>query len=752
MISRSIIWLLFLCFISIGFATPPHPDLLRRIRSGEIATPYFLQHEREAQIQENMRLRNHTTVLQTNAADEVSLYLVAILVDFSDRPAQINASFYDTLLFSSSRGTLRQYYDEVSYNNLHIVTNNLPSTLGWLRMPHPSSYYANGQNGFGPYPQNIARLAEDALAVADSLIDFSDYDNNLDGTIDGVMIIHAGQTAQVTGSNNDFKTCMDWVNDRFLSFDELLADRFTFCGEYSRTQSCDNLGAFAHEVGHMVWSLPDLYDYTYSSRGIDDWSLMSGGSWNGGGAVPAHPDAWSRLEARFVRPINITTTRWNLAIPCVERSPVIYRILPNGWLRDTLNQYYLMENRQRIGSDSTLPGNGLMIYHIDDQQRNGWTPENNPWYPESPDSGNYLVALEQADGRWSLEHNAAADAGDPYPGTSNNRAYTDASTPNSRLYDGSVTSVAVTSISNSSDTMFANVSINPEPMMWMVSPAGGESLILHTTVTIRWNRIVTEGGVSIDINRNYPTGVWQTIFEDVQNDNSEIWRVSGASAAHVRIRIRSVEYPNSAPAMSYTDFSIIPASIHVDRPSGGQRYNIGRNIGISWTSNLYDSTARIELNRNYPSDNWELLDASHDINTTLVWRVTGPITEHARVRVFPNIDTTICDTSDADFAIQLSDGVTEPSAPVLPYKFLISNVYPNPFNNETNINCDFPTSGSATVKFFTAEGREIESRTISVQPGRMRIPWRPVGLSSGIYLVRVQLGENQVTGKLLLIR
>ena len=41
----------------------------------------------------------------------------------------------------------------------------------------------------------------------------------------------------------------------------------------------------AHELGHLLFGFPDLYDPDGTSEGIGDWCLMSGGSWNGGGDI-----------------------------------------------------------------------------------------------------------------------------------------------------------------------------------------------------------------------------------------------------------------------------------------------------------------------------------------------------------------------------------------------------------------------------------------------------------------------------------
>jgi hypothetical protein len=65
----------------------------------------------------------------------------------------------------------------------------------------------------------------------------------------------------------------------------------------------------------------------------------------------------------------------------------------------TGSQYFLIENRQQSGYDTYLPGNGLIIYHIDDNV----SGNDNEWYPGHTSSGHYQVALEQADNLYNLE-------------------------------------------------------------------------------------------------------------------------------------------------------------------------------------------------------------------------------------------------------------------------------------------------------------------------------------------------------------
>ena len=60
------------------------------------------------------------------------------------------------------------------------------------------------------------------------------------------------------------------------------------------------IGVCAHELGHLLFGWPDLYDTDNTSDGIGNWCLMAGGSWNGGGDTPAHPSAWCKAQQEWV--------------------------------------------------------------------------------------------------------------------------------------------------------------------------------------------------------------------------------------------------------------------------------------------------------------------------------------------------------------------------------------------------------------------------------------------------------------------
>lgn len=135
----------------------------------------------------------------------------------------------------------------------------------------------------------------------------------------------------------------------------------------------------------------------------------------------------------------------------VETGGTIYRLWTSG---GGGNEHFLVENRQKTLYDSYLPGSGLLIWHIDDAK----SDNSSAWYPGQDATQHYLVALEQADGLYNLEHAAnSGDAADPFPGSGNKTTFSSLTSPNSDAYLSGATTVAVTNISAVGPNITANL-------------------------------------------------------------------------------------------------------------------------------------------------------------------------------------------------------------------------------------------------------------------------------------------------------
>lgn len=388
-----------------------------------------------------------------------NLKALVILVDFSDNIAAAGAvtdtAYFRNLLFSVNNPgkSLNDFYQENSYGKVTVTGD----VVGWLRMPQTYAFYVNGLRGLGSYPQNAQKLAEDALAAADLAgVDFSLYDNDLNGQLDGFFVVHAGPGFEETGNVNQIHS-HKWQISLPQNRDGVSISNYTMQPEEQGSGAPVNIGVFCHEFGHF-YGLPDLYDTDGTSQGLDKWVLMAAGNYaKSDGSSPAHFSAWSKIRLGWLTPINPTVSVTGAVIPPIETDSVAYRLWTNG---AASNQYFLVENRQKTRFDTFLPGSGLLIYHVDDTRANN----NAEWYPGHTSSGHYWVALEQADGLWELEKSSgqgplSADNGDPWPGSVLKTSFDDLSLPSTRDYSSVPTQVAVWDISPSGPSMTANLDV-----------------------------------------------------------------------------------------------------------------------------------------------------------------------------------------------------------------------------------------------------------------------------------------------------
>jgi immune inhibitor A len=432
------------------YPVPPSPELERKIIStkrrfltGEAlpreATSDILDlHSFVSIINRPAYTRPHT--LQAPVSTPIPVTgerrALVLLVDFQDNPATKPRQHYLDMLFSSGKyptGSLRDYYYEASSHKLHVTGDGWGE---WQRAPKPYSYYADGKYGFGEYPKNATKLVEDAIDIAAGYVNFADYDVDGDGEVDALFIVHAGQGAEVTGTTGHIWSHMSNIPPKTV--DGVRVSR------YSMEPEDGNIGVFCHELGH-VFGLPDLYDYDMDSAGTGIWDLMAGGSWNNGGLTPAHPVGWCKTRLGWVEPQLISGSQGNITLRPSILFPEIYRLPANGNGNGNGSEYFLIENRKRTGFDSYLPGDGLMIQHVDENQKN-----NN-------DQGHYLVDIEQCDGRCDLNKNSnRGDEEDLFPTKSGN-AFSAITNPSSKTYAGEDSKVALKNIRRSGENIIIDI-------------------------------------------------------------------------------------------------------------------------------------------------------------------------------------------------------------------------------------------------------------------------------------------------------
>ena len=248
-----------------------------------------------------------------------------------------------------------------------------------------------------------------------------------------------------------------------------------------------------------------------------------------------------------------------------------------------------------------------------------------------------------------------------------------ASTPNDGAYSFTLTGDAATaarvrvvsasfsSIGDTSDGDFTIVT----PSMAVMEPNGAESWTVGDTYDITW---ASSGGVGdnvkIELQRGYPLGTWDVLTASTANTGSWSWTVAGAATPAARIRVSGTTL-NAVADTSDADFAIISngltPTVTVTLPNGGEYWPVGSAQMIYWTSTHLAEPVKIEVNRSYPTDDWELLAAAAPNTGSFAWTISGSVTGTARVRITGTSNTDVTDVSDAMFIISagsIGGGIT----------------------------------------------------------------------------------------------
>ncbi|MEX2117001.1 MAG: T9SS type A sorting domain-containing protein [Bacteroidota bacterium] len=101
-----------------------------------------------------------------------------------------------------------------------------------------------------------------------------------------------------------------------------------------------------------------------------------------------------------------------------------------------------------------------------------------------------------------------------------------------------------------------------------------------------------------------------------------------------------------------------------------------------------------------------------------------------------------------------SDPVSNvPRTSNLPESFVVTQNYPNPFNPGTTFDFELLKRDQVIVKIFDLLGRELATLVNEVRaPGPHRITWDASGYPSGVYLYRIQVGQDIQTKRMTLIK
>ncbi|MBT9169263.1 MAG: Immune inhibitor A [Syntrophomonadaceae bacterium] len=309
---------------------------------------------------------------------------------------------YPTIVENVKRMTT--FYAEASYGRLNLAFFFFPSTFSAYTANHPMQNYA-GTNGHILIKEGIQQSG-----VRKSIYN-------------AVMVVHAGFGRESTFAPGDIYSAF------YSNF--AVTNGFTegfIVPEFQHRAS--PFGVYVHEMGHQL-GLPDLYNTVTGRSQVGVWCLMDYGTWAGNGAKPSMLSAWCREYLGWLDVSTVTTSgKHHLKTATSDRRIHKIRI---DVATNPDKEYFLIEYRRKDDPaafyDKALPGNGVLIWHIN----------NAVGVVRNNDVNNYAVRrvdLEEADN--SDPSTNRGDRGDPWPGQK-----LVFSSPDSNAYNGQPSGVAI---------------------------------------------------------------------------------------------------------------------------------------------------------------------------------------------------------------------------------------------------------------------------------------------------------------------
>ncbi|MEW6027777.1 MAG: immune inhibitor A domain-containing protein, partial [Planctomycetota bacterium] len=193
---------------------------------------------------------------------------------FTDLAATNTQSDFQSMLFSNASGTksVNNYYRDMSYNTMSCSG----AVDNWRTSNNTVAYYSVNDGFNSGTTGNTYEFIIKTLAHADSFVNFADssYDQNHDGYVDVLWVVHAGKGAEEGASNiwSHSFTLSSWGggatyyttgdispftgNPVRINEYIIMPERTNYADGNGSTTELIGCGVVCHEFGHAL-GLPD---------------------------------------------------------------------------------------------------------------------------------------------------------------------------------------------------------------------------------------------------------------------------------------------------------------------------------------------------------------------------------------------------------------------------------------------------------------------------------------------------------------
>ena len=295
---------------------------------------------------------------------------LVILVNFSDLAFQPNNDLpmlqrivnEPNFAERKYKGSVHDYFFDQSDGQFDLTFD----VVGPYTLSQPYAYY--GHNNEAGHDSHPGEMVIEAVKMADEHVNYTDYDWDGDGAVDQVFILYAGY-GESEGTNKDTV----WPHENKLSvqkmaydgngpqaLDGVTIDTYACGHELDYRSELVGIGIFCHEFSHCL-GFPDFYDTQGEGKGMGDYDVLATGCYNGDGYCPCGYTGYERWMAGWRTPVEIYGTQHIDAMKSLEGGGESYIV----YNESNRNEYYMLDNRQRVKWDERIPSVGMVIVHVD---------------------------------------------------------------------------------------------------------------------------------------------------------------------------------------------------------------------------------------------------------------------------------------------------------------------------------------------------------------------------------------------------
>ena len=621
--------------------------------------------------------------------------ILMLLIQYPDLKATYTKAAFDSLMNTPNyggTGSFHDYYMENSFGKLNLTIN----VAGWYMAPAGyKTYSTTDDNG----ARALVDIAVDSAHAQG--IDFSQYDNDGNGYVDAIIVVHAGPGAE-EGGQTQYIWSHHWVlagaYQRFYNGVHIY--NYTIQPEIRLTNGprITGIGVFCHEYGHVL-GLPDYYntEAVPNSNGVGEWEVMGSGNWLNNEHTPASFSAYSRTLFTWLTPRTITLGGYYTLKPAAIDT-LVYKINTQD-----KNEYYLLENKQRKNFDAKLDGTGLIIWHVNDSLMSALIGINRV----DTNINAEALAVVQADGKFDLEKMVnRGDAGDPFPGSLKNKNFNDSTIPSAKLITGRNTGISVLNITQNLDSTVTFGFGSPPVAAFSVAN----------------NPICQYDSIQFVNTSLYATQyLWD--FGDTTTDTvfmpKHVYKHSGNY--NVKLKVT-----NTVTKNSNTDSSFV--SINKKAMANFVVHINGPNIRIN------------NLAYNYQSLTWQFGDGSktylRDTVITYSYKAIGNY-----IITLVAVSSADCaDTFRQNIDVKSLMGISSENSSLERF-----TAYPNPFTNSVNIRFGLDMQQKVDIALLSILGRQIaplSSQNLAPGSYDFDYPLDHLNLASGVYIIELRIDDK----------